>query len=114
MVQPTNRSLLSFEAQTKKLSRWFWGPNHQTRTVLRPKLGNPPPPWFWGLTKKPSIGFEVKPGETVATSFEAKLEKTVATGFEAKLAKTVRVVLRPNYLQTVDLGFEAQPRNPHS
>jgi hypothetical protein len=26
--------------------------------------------------------------------------------------KTVRVVLRPNHSQTVDLGFEAQPRNP--
>jgi hypothetical protein len=28
--------------------------------------------------------------------------------------KTVRVVLRPNHSQTVDLGFEAQPRNTHS
>jgi hypothetical protein len=52
-----------------------------------------------------------KPGETVATSFEAKLAKTVAIGFEAKPVKTVRVVLRPNHSQTVDLGFEAQPRN---
>jgi hypothetical protein len=118
--------------------------------VLRPKLGNPSPPWFWGSTKKPTAGFEVKPGETVATSFEVKLEKTIAAGFEAKpleivttgfeakpvktiiagfydklletiatgfvakLAKTVRVVLRPNHSQTVELGFEAQPRNPHS
>jgi hypothetical protein len=106
--------------------------------VLRPTPGNPPPPWFWGSTKKPTAGFEAKPGETVATSFEAKLAKTVATGFEAKpaktvatgfeakpaktvatgfeakLAKTVRVVLRPNHSQTVDLGFEAQPRNPRS
>jgi hypothetical protein len=106
--------------------------------VLWPKLGNPTPPWFWGSTKKPTAGFEAKPGETVATSFEAKLEKTVAasfvikleknrrsrfwgqpletiaTGFEAKLAKTVRVVSRPNHSQTVDLGFEAQPRNPLS
>jgi hypothetical protein len=76
--------------------------------VLRPKLGNPPPPWFWGSTKKPTAGFEAKPRETVPTSFEAKLEKTVAagfdakpvetitTGFDAKPAKTVRVVLRPN------------------
>jgi hypothetical protein len=94
--------------------------------VLRPKPGNPPPPWFWGSTKKPTTGFEAKLGETVTTSFEAKLEKivasdfeakpleTVATGFEAKPAKTVRVVLRPNHSQTVDLGFEAQPRNPRS
>jgi hypothetical protein len=94
--------------------------------VLRLKPGNPPPPWFWGSTKKPTASFEAKPRETVATSFEAKLEKTVAAGFEAKPletvatsfkakpAKTVRVVLRPNYSQTVDLGFEAQPRNPRS
>jgi hypothetical protein len=106
--------------------------------VWRPKAGNPPPPWFWGSTKKPTTGFEAKPGETVTTSFEAKLVKTVtagfeakpletvttgfeakpvktvATGFEAKPAKTVRVVLRPNHSQTIDLGFEAQPRNPRS
>jgi hypothetical protein len=106
--------------------------------VLRPKPENPPPPWFWGSTKKPTAGFEAKPRETVATSFEVKLEKTVATGFEvkpvepvatgfeakpaktvttgfeAKSAKTVWVVLRPNHSQTIDLGFEAQPRNPRS
>jgi hypothetical protein len=96
--------------------------------TLRPKPGNPPPPWFWGSTKK----LEAKPGETVATSFEAKLEKTIVTGFEAKpvktvttgfeakppetittsfeakSGKTVRVVLRPNHSQTVTIGFEAQ------
>jgi hypothetical protein len=43
--------------------------------VLRPKLENPPPPWFWGSNKKPTIGFEVKPGETVTISFETKLKK---------------------------------------
>jgi hypothetical protein len=94
--------------------------------VLRAKPENPPPPWFWGSTKKPNTGFEAKLGEIVATSFEAKPKKTVAAGFEAKSAKTVetgfeakpletvRVVLRPNHSQTVDLGFKAQPRNPHS
>jgi hypothetical protein len=94
--------------------------------VLRPKPENPPPPWFWGSTKKPTTGFEPKSGETIATSFEVKLEKTVAigfeakpletvaTGFEAKPMKIVRVVLRPNHSQTVDLGFEAQPRNSRS
>jgi hypothetical protein len=94
--------------------------------VLRPKPGNPPPPWFWGSTKKPIAGFEAKPGETVVTSFEAKLEKTVTAGFEvkpletvttsfeAKPAKTVRVVLKPSHSQIVDLRFEAQPRNPRS
>jgi hypothetical protein len=82
--------------------------------VLRPKPGNPPPPWFWGSTKKPTTNFEVKPGETVATNFEAKLEKTIAASFEAKPLETVQVLLRPNHSQTVDLGFEAQPRNPRS
>jgi hypothetical protein len=106
--------------------------------VLRPKSGGPPPPWFWGSTKKLAAGFEAKSGETVATSFEAKLEKTVATsfevkppktvaasfeakppetittGFQAQPVKTVWVVLRPNHSQTIDLGIEAQPRNMRS
>jgi hypothetical protein len=94
--------------------------------VLRTKPGNPPPPWFWGSTKKPTASFEAKSGEIIATSFKAKLEKTVATGFEAKPEKTVAVgfeakppetvwvVLRPKHLQTIDLGFKAQPRNPRS
>jgi hypothetical protein len=81
-----------FEAQITKLEL----------PVLRSKPGNPPSPWFWGSTKKPTTGFESKPGEIVAT------------GFEAKPAETVWVVLRPNHSQTVDLGFEAQPRNPLS
>jgi hypothetical protein len=75
------------------------------------QTGNPPPPWFCGSTKKPTAGFEAKPGETIATSFEAKLEKTVTAGFEAKPAKTVRVVLRPDHSQTVNLCFKAQLRN---
>jgi hypothetical protein len=105
---------------------------------LRPKLGNPPPPCFWGSTKKPTASFEVKLGETFTTSFDVKLEKTVITGFEAKPektiaagfevkpletvaasfeakpVKTVRVVLRSNHSQTADLGFKAQPRNLRS
>jgi hypothetical protein len=48
------------------------------------------------------------------SSFEAKPIETVTTGFKAKPAKTVRVVLGPNHSQTVDLSFEAQPRNPRS
>jgi hypothetical protein len=89
-------------------------------SVLRPKPENPPPPWFWGSTKKPTTDFEAKPGEIITTSFEAKLKKTIATSFEAKLqktidtgfevkpAKTVWVILRPNYSQTVAIGFQAQ------
>jgi hypothetical protein len=98
--------------------------------VLRSKPENPPPPWFWGSTKKPretvatsfeaklekivATGFEAKPVKTVAAGFEAKSLETVATGFKVKLVKIVRVVLRPNHSQTVGIGFEAQPRNSRS
>jgi hypothetical protein len=77
--------------------------------VLRSKPGNPPPPWFWGSTKKPTASFEAKPGETVATSFEAKLEKTVATGFEAKPEKTVAAGFEAKPPETIAIGFEAKP-----
>jgi hypothetical protein len=73
--------------------------------VLRP---NPPPPWFWGSTKKPTTGFEAKPGETVATRFEAKLEKTIATGFEAKPEKTVGTGFEAKPEKTVTACFEAK------
>jgi hypothetical protein len=61
-----------------------------------------------------ATGFDAKLEKAIATGFEAKLQKTVATGFEAKPEKTVPVVLRLNHRQTVNLGFEAQPRNPRS
>jgi hypothetical protein len=75
----TNLLPLGFEVQTKKLSRWFCGPNHQTadvsfdaqiekskRVILRPKHKNcnhrfwdqirrNRRPWFWGWTKKPTL-----------------------------------------------------------
>jgi hypothetical protein len=67
VAQPTNRSPLSFDAQTKKPSWWFWGPNHQTGAVgFEAQTGKPEPPvlrsnrrklfeWFWGqTTHKPS------------------------------------------------------------
>jgi hypothetical protein len=125
--KPRNRRG-NFEAQITKPELPVW----------RPKPGNPPPTWFWGSTKKLTAGFEAKPGETITTSSEAKLEKTVAvsfeakqletvtagfeakppetvaTGFEAKTVKTVWVILRPNHSQTIDLGFDAQRRNPSS
>jgi hypothetical protein len=110
VAQPTNRSMLHFEAQTKKPSRWFWGANHQTRDAgFEVQTGNPPPPWFWGSTKKPTASFEAKLGETVATSFEAKLEKTVATGFEAKPEKTVAAGFEAKPPETIATGFEAKP-----
>jgi hypothetical protein len=67
--------VLGFEAQIKKPSWWFWGPNHQIVAT----------------------SFEAQTGKPEATSFEAKLEETVATGFEAKSGETVPVVLRPNH-----------------
>jgi hypothetical protein len=82
VAQPTDHNLLSFEAQTKKPSLWFWGINHQTVAtsfdaqtekpeppVLRPNREKPSPPilrsnwrklfqWFWGQTNdKPSQWF---------------------------------------------------------
>jgi hypothetical protein len=77
--------------------------------VLRPKPGNPLPPWFWRSTKKPTASFEVKPGETVATSFEAKLEKTITTGFEVKPEKTVTAGFEVKPLETIAACFEAKP-----
>jgi hypothetical protein len=66
-VQPTNRSLFSFEAQTKKLSQQFWGTNHQIVAtdfeaqtgkpeplVLRLNLEKPSPPVLRPNWRKPS------------------------------------------------------------
>jgi hypothetical protein len=67
VVQLINRSLLSFDAQTKKRSQWFWDPNHQTIAAgFEAQTGKSEPPilrinqkkqsqWFWGqTTDKPS------------------------------------------------------------
>jgi hypothetical protein len=91
-MQLTNRSPSGFEAQIKKPPRWFCGPNHQIVAT----------------------GFGAQTGNPITTSFEGKPGETVTTGFEAKPVKTVPVVLRPNHWQTVDVGFEAQPRNSFS
>jgi hypothetical protein len=80
--------------------------------VLRPKPGNPPPPWFWSSTKKPTVDFKAKPGETIATNFEVKLEKTVTTGFEAKPLETVTTGFEAKPVKTVATGFEAKPMKP--
>jgi hypothetical protein len=122
-VWPVPTSSVDFVAQPTNQ-----GPNQETvAVILMPKLPNQSYR-FWGPNRKTlhHLDFEAKPGETVDTSFEAKLAKTIAagfeakpletfaTGFEAKSVKTVWVVLRPNHSQTVDLGFEAEPRNPRS
>jgi hypothetical protein len=77
--------------------------------VLRPKPGNPSPPWFWGSTKKPIAGFEARPGETVAISFEAKLEKIVGTDFEAKPVEIVAAGFEAKPPETVTTSFEVKP-----
>jgi anaerobic selenocysteine-containing dehydrogenase len=44
LAQPTNRSMLGFEAQTKKPTLWFCGPNHQTRAAsFEAQTGKPSP-----------------------------------------------------------------------
>jgi hypothetical protein len=48
--------------------------------MLKPK--NPTPPWFWDSTKKPTVDFEAKLGETIATNFEDKLEKAAESDQE--------------------------------
>jgi hypothetical protein len=141
VAQPTNWIPLGFEAQTKKPSRWFWGPNHQTKaagfeakpgeTIATGFEAKPAKTVATGFEAKPpktvATGFEAKPTKTITVGFEAKPPETVSTGFEAKLLtnrrhqfwgtnwwETIPVVLRPNHWQTVDLGFKAQPRNPRS
>jgi hypothetical protein len=41
---------LGFEAQTKKLSQWFWGLNHQTVDLSFDAQTKKPSQWFWGQT----------------------------------------------------------------
>jgi hypothetical protein len=84
----------------------FWGQTGKNRpSGFEAKPLTTHRPWFLGSTKKPTISFEAKLGETITTGFEAKPGKTIATGFEAKLKKTVPVILRPNHWQPVNLGF---------
>jgi hypothetical protein len=80
-------------------NHWFWGPNWETLHHLG----------FEAEPRKPTAGFEIKPGEIVATSFEAKLEKTVATGFEVKPEKTAATDFEAKPPETVATGFEAKP-----
>jgi hypothetical protein len=71
--KPTNRRS-DFQSQITKIQL----------PVLRPKLENPPPPWFLCSIKKST------------NSFEAKLRETVATGFEVKPEKPIPMVLKSN------------------
>jgi hypothetical protein len=54
VVQPINYSLLGIEAQTKKLSRWFWCSNHQTVAgSFNAQIGKPKQPVLRSNRKKP-------------------------------------------------------------
>jgi hypothetical protein len=77
--KPINLLPLGFEAQTKKPSWWFCGPNHQiVATGFEAKPGNPNE-WFWGQTTTTiATGFEAKPGETVDLGFEAELKNPLS------------------------------------
>jgi hypothetical protein len=97
-VKPRNRRD-DFESQTTK----------PELPILRPKLGNPPPSWFWSSTKKPTADFEAKSGETVATGFEVKSVKTVTTGFEVKPVEIIATGFEAKPVKTVTAGFEAKP-----
>jgi hypothetical protein len=60
--KPINLLPLSIEAQTKKPSRWFWGPNHQTVDLGFEAQTKKPSRWFWGLNHQTiTTGFEAKP-----------------------------------------------------
>jgi hypothetical protein len=75
VAQPINRSLLDFEAQTKKLLWWFWGTNHQIGAAD-----------FEAQAEKPiTIGFEAKPEKIVQVVLRANHSQTVDLGFEAQL-----------------------------
>ena len=106
----------SFEAQTRKPSTTLvLRLNQETDRRFEAKLRETVATSFEAkLEKTVATGFEAKPAKNVTAGFEAKPLETVATGFEVKPVKTVRVVLRSNHSQTIDLGFEAQPRNPRS
>jgi hypothetical protein len=108
VAQPTNQSLISFEAQIKKSSRWFWGPNYQTRAVgFEAQTGKPSTTLVLRLNQE-TVDFEIKPEEIVVTSFKTKLEKTIVTGFEAKPAKTI-TGFEAKPPETVAAGFEDKP-----
>jgi hypothetical protein len=68
VAQPTNRSLLDFEAQTKKTSRWFLCPNQENVVVIL-RIKSPNHNYqFWGPNRETrATGFEAKPKETKTT-----------------------------------------------
>jgi hypothetical protein len=111
VAQPTNHSPLGFEAQTKKSSWRFCGPNHQIVVA-----------GFEAQIEKPeATGFEAKPGETVALSFKAKLRNS-RSSYPCALCKPHTAspdisIVRPSstrlvldYPQSSALGLPLMPR----
>jgi hypothetical protein len=72
VAQPTNRSPLGFEAQTKKPTTSFEAKSGETVAA----------------------GFEAKPLKTVATSFEVKPMKTVRVVLRPNHSQTVDLVFK--------------------
>jgi hypothetical protein len=67
--KPTNLLPHSFEAQTKKLSWWFWCPNHQTVDFGFEVKTKKPSQWFWCLNHQTiATGFETKQGNSCLSS----------------------------------------------
>jgi hypothetical protein len=89
---PTPTSIHRFYDTIDKLkSAWFWDPKQETVAVILRPISLNQSCQFWGPNRE-----------------------TWATGFEAKPGEIVLVVLRPNHWQTIDLAFEAKPRNSRS
>jgi hypothetical protein len=110
VAQPTNRSPLGFEAQTKELSRWFWGPNHQTRavgfeaqtgrpsTTLVLRLNQETDHRFWGQTRRNRRHqFWGQTGENLRSRFWGQTTRNRHHRFWGQAGKN-----RPS-------GFEAKP-----
>jgi hypothetical protein len=116
--KPTNLLQIDFEAQTKKLS-WsrhrmstrvltpsssvhrFWGTNRQTssKLILRPKPINCRGDFEAQITKPPQLPVLRPKLGNLNEWFWCKTTRTVAIGSETKPG------------ETIDLGFEAKPKN---
>jgi hypothetical protein len=101
VAQLINSSPLSFEAQTKKPSWWFWSANHQTVAA-----------GFETQTRKPSpLALRPNQRKTSRPVLRSNHSQTISVVLRSNHWQTIPVVLRPNHWQTIDLSFEAQPRN---
>jgi hypothetical protein len=98
VAQPTNRTPLGFEAQTKKPSRWFWGSNQQIgaagfeaqtgkpSTTLVLGLNQETDRRFWGQTgRNHRHHFWGQTGENRRHWFWGQTSENRPSCFEAKL-----------------------------